>query len=479
MSLSHFHVPGWSVVSRSRRFPGRPRRPRLRPTLDQLEDRLAPAGIINGDFSIADPNDPGFGFTIRGNGSVVGGVAVLNEGTVVQTGFTQTFTVPPNTTQLRFTIVMSDLVDNGASSPPDAFEVALLDATTMTPLVGPPTGLGNTDAFLNIQQSGEVFFAPEVTIPGAGTSGQVAMPNYPLVVTVDLSGVAAGTSAVLSFDLIGFTPASSSVRIDDVEALQGPAPPPVSFYLDSASDSGMVGDDLTRFNPVTLVGATDPDQVVELDLDGDGFNDGMTTANATGQFTFVGATLVEGANNVRVQATNNAGTTTATRTITLDTQSPTGSLELPMNGTTVNQDLGYVEVQWTDPGASGIDPSTYGVDDITIAGVDVDQFDDLGNGRVRYRYSLDNDALAAGPVNVTLVAGQVADLVGNLNAETTQSFTLTQANAVPVAMADMYTTDEDTKLTVPAAPASWSTTPTRATPSRPSWSATPRTARSR
>ena len=43
-------------------------------------------------------------------------------------------------------------------NPPDAFEVALLDAATMDPLLGPAAGLTGTDAFLNLQATGEVYF---------------------------------------------------------------------------------------------------------------------------------------------------------------------------------------------------------------------------------------------------------------------------------------------------------------------------------
>jgi len=116
-----------------------------------------------------------------------------------------------------------------------------------------------------------------------------------------------------------------------------------------------VGDDLTRLATVRMIGTTDPAQPVLLDINGDGFNDGEATANGSGQFTFEAVALAEGANLVRLQATNEGGTTVASRNIVLDTQSPSGVLVTPQPGTFTNADLGYVEVQWTDAGPAGLD----------------------------------------------------------------------------------------------------------------------------
>jgi hypothetical protein len=93
-------------------------------------------GLINGSFSISDPADPQFGWTISGQGSVLGGRAVLNEDSRVTTRFSQTFVVPPRATSLSFTIESSTLMA-GSGGPPDALEVALLNANTMASLVTP------------------------------------------------------------------------------------------------------------------------------------------------------------------------------------------------------------------------------------------------------------------------------------------------------------------------------------------------------
>ncbi len=390
--------------------------------LERLENREMLSGLVNGDFSISNPSDPNYGWTTHGSASIANSQGILNEGTTVQTEFSQSFTIAPGTTTLEFTIVASDLVANGASSPPDAFEAALLNSQTNQPLVGPPTGLSNTDAFLNIQQAGEVSYAPQVTVPGAGASGSVASLTYPEQISVDVSSVPANTLATLYFDLIGFSPASSVVRVTDVAVNQGPAAPSVSFGLDPATDSGVLGDGITNFDPVNLIGVTDPNLTVSLDTTGNGFNNGTTTSDANGHFTFSGVTLGQGATPVRVEATNAQGTTIASQTITVDDQLPTGTLVTPAPNSTTGQDLGYVDVQWSDTGPAAIDSTTFGVGNITVTGVTIDAVQDLGNDLERYEYNLSGGTLSPGLITVSLVAGQVADLAGNVNAAATQSF---------------------------------------------------------
>ncbi len=320
---------------RSRRMDGRGNatgwrvRSKRRMLLEQLEERVVLSGLLNGNFSISDPSDSNYGWTTQGNASIANEEGILDEGTTVQTQFSQTFTVAPGTTTLEFTIVASDLVSNGASSPPDAFEAALLNSQTDQPLIGPVTGLSNTDAFLNIQQSGEVYYAPQVTVPGAGASGSVTTLTFPEQISVDVSSVPANTQATLYFDLIGFAPATSSVRITAITVNQGPALPTVSFTLDPATDSGPTGDNITNFDPVNLIGVTDPNLTVSLETTGNGFINGTTTSDTEGHFTFPGVELAQGANTVSVQATNAQGSSMATQTITIDQEVPAGVLESP------------------------------------------------------------------------------------------------------------------------------------------------------
>src|SRR5262249_26173666 len=145
-------------------------------------------------------------------GAAVNGQAVLNEDGRVFTGFSQTFVVPAGATTLRFILTSVHFGANGPN-PPDAFEAALLDAVTGLPLLGPTSGLSNTDAFFHLQPDGQVFFGPGVTVSGPATSGQTVSLGTAQTVTLDLSGLQAGTVATLYFDLLGFGPTTSSVAV--------------------------------------------------------------------------------------------------------------------------------------------------------------------------------------------------------------------------------------------------------------------------
>ena len=185
---------------------GRRASTKRRVVLERLEDRIALSGSAQRRLLDQQSVRPELRLDNQGNASIANGEGILNEGTTVQTEFSQSFTIAPGTTTLRFSIDAANLVSNGSASPPDAFEAASLNSQTNQPLVGPPTGLSSTDAFLNIQQTGEVYYAPQVTVPGAGASGAVASLTFPEQISVDVSSVPANTQATLFFDLIGFQP---------------------------------------------------------------------------------------------------------------------------------------------------------------------------------------------------------------------------------------------------------------------------------
>jgi PKD repeat protein len=208
----------------------------------------ASADLVNGDFGIADPNAAGFGWTIRGQGDVINGQAVLAEGGVRNSGFSQTFLVPEGATRLRFTVLRASFGENGPN-PPDAFEMALLRAGTLAPIVGTAAGLTHTDALFNLQGDGRVFFAGGVTVSGVAESGGRLGPDGPVTVQVDLAGVPAATALTVFFDLLGFGAANSSVTIDGV-GLTG-EPPVVDAGVDRTVDEG---------SPFAAAGSfTDPD----------------------------------------------------------------------------------------------------------------------------------------------------------------------------------------------------------------------------
>ncbi|NJO99058.1 MAG: hypothetical protein HC764_26250 [Pleurocapsa sp. CRU_1_2] len=124
-----------------------------RPTAKLTSDPLL--GITNGDFSIADTTTNTFAWDTRGASGVESGQAVLTEDSPFQSNFTQTFTVPESAKTIQFKLVETEL---GASelAPPDAFEVALLDANTKESLVT-DNDLTQTDSLLNIQPDGTTY----------------------------------------------------------------------------------------------------------------------------------------------------------------------------------------------------------------------------------------------------------------------------------------------------------------------------------
>jgi hypothetical protein len=376
--------------------------------------------LLNGDFSISDPGDPMFGWTQRGDAPINLGTAAPGETGLLNAGISQVFLVPEESQYLWFDIVSLDL-HASALNPPDTFEVALLDPVTLQPIVDSAVGLDGTDSLLNIQATGEVFFGSAVHLPFAFDSGDVTDLALPFTVEIALPDTVAGKEVALYFDLLGFGDDDSHVRIDNVRVTEG-QPLTLTLALDPVSDSGQLGDRVTNINPADLTGMTQPGAEVVLDTDGDGFDDGAVTADASGNFTFVGVPLISGSNHVLARATFDGQVATASVVITLDAQIPSGQLIAPSPDMLTNDDLGYVEIQWTDAGSAGLDPETFDPTDITVTGVTINRTEDLGEGLIRYWY--DGSMLSDGTVEVAVLADAVSDVAGNLNAAAIATFTL-------------------------------------------------------
>ncbi len=172
---------------------------------------LAPQYAVAPNPSFTNPEFAGnTGWSTTGTVSLGNGAAVLTESATAQTRLNQLFVLGARDRFLRFTL--SDIaLDDMNSAPDDAFEVALIDANTGLSLLG-GTGLTRTDALLNLQANGSERLAPGVT----STLNLDGSRNY----LVDLSGIAVGTVASLSFDLIGFgrsaAATSSHITVRDV-----------------------------------------------------------------------------------------------------------------------------------------------------------------------------------------------------------------------------------------------------------------------
>jgi RHS repeat-associated protein len=197
------------------------------------------------------------GWTTTGPVNALGGFVQLNENTSgLLTELRQTFTVPAQATTVSFDLVALGLDDATPGSLPDAFEASLLDASGSAAV--PAFGPGAT-AFFNANPgptagSGAAFrTAPGVTFDGRH-------------VTVDISHLAVGSQATLSFDLVGNPPAAGSTA--SVDNVQVNRQPPAETFTATA---------------LTLPAGAAPAGVTAADVDGDGHTDLVVTDPVGGQ----------------------------------------------------------------------------------------------------------------------------------------------------------------------------------------------------
>lgn len=205
-------------------------------------------GAFMGAFaSAANPqlSNPGFdgaqGWGTYGEVQMQGGAATLLENETSQTRLNQVFVV--NETDRVLSFRLSNLtLDDVENAPDDAFEVALINAHTGASLLG-GTGLTHNDAFFNLQASGAEHKAAQVSTQ--------RLADGSILVVVDLGGVAAGTVANLSFDLIGFgrgdAAVSSRVTVSDLRLGSGiqlvATDDAVRVVEDGEVDIDVIGDD--------------------------------------------------------------------------------------------------------------------------------------------------------------------------------------------------------------------------------------------
>ena len=178
-------------------------------------------GIANGDFEqlLDQWNHRGTVTTTSLGASFNTSTAVtLTEDSPILSQLSQTFVIPQDASQRYLTFdLLETTLGSTTHRPPDAFEVALLDATTLKPLVGTAIGLTNTDALLNLQSNGTLYLDDDVTVTALG--------NGHRRVRIDLGDLAPSTTATLYFDLLGFGAADSRITIDNITFGKGSTPP--------------------------------------------------------------------------------------------------------------------------------------------------------------------------------------------------------------------------------------------------------------
>jgi PKD repeat protein len=213
--------------------------------------------LLNGGFDVENPSAPTYGWRNFGAAAVIGNRAVLGEdGSRLFSNFMQTFVMPDGARSLTF-VIPSVVFGSNNGLPPDAFEVALLNTATGEAIGGALAELSDTDALLNIQPDGRVFFRNGVTVSGAQQSGDVIALHSPIVVTIDLAGVDAGTIVTLYFNLVGFGATQSEAQVDNVVLDADTAEPPV------ANDDTVVTDEDTPVVIDVLANDTDADGALD------------------------------------------------------------------------------------------------------------------------------------------------------------------------------------------------------------------------
>jgi VCBS repeat-containing protein len=211
----------------------------------------------------------------------------LAETTDTQTSLSQAFTLGANDRFLSFTVDQLELHGSGTelqsapTGPSDAFEVALLDATTYQPLLdsanGAPSGVGglgwtHSDAALNLQHDASGALVEHKTQGIRSVLNADGSTTY----TLDLRFLSVGSSVLLAFDLLGFGAADSKVTLRNIHL--GAVPIAVDDAVTTAEDT-----------PVTIaalandVDATQPGYVPVIVS---GAQHGSVTVNADGTFTY-------------------------------------------------------------------------------------------------------------------------------------------------------------------------------------------------
>ena len=336
------------------------------------------SGIFNSNFSITDPANAQYGWDQSGDVSIANGQAVLSENSNVISTLSQLFTLPAGSTHLRFTLVDVNLQTNGANRPSDAFEVALLEASTLTPLAGVTAGLTQTDSLFNIQQDGTVRFSNRVTLSTGTLSGSTLDLTQPVIVDIDLTGITVGAGARLSFDLLGFGDRTSTIVLDNVLLTNGqPTAAPVAV-----NDSYSVAEGGT-FLSTQLSGLLANDTDIDTSQAGlasalvNGPLQGTLTLNADGSFTYVhnGSETLTDSFTYRVSdGINFSNLATVSLTITPTNDAPTIAA-IPAQSVEQGRTL-TVNVIAIDPDDSNISPEssalTFSLQPNTLTGISLD-----------------------------------------------------------------------------------------------------------
>jgi hypothetical protein len=240
------------------------------------------------------------GWWTSGNVSTVGnGGTTLRETAAAQSRLAQAFIVNPGDRMLSFRVDARLLAGN-ARGPGDAFEVALLDASTGLPVLGDAgrVGLTRADALLNLQSSGSERLASGVR--------QEANVDGTSTYYIDLPETLAGLPVLLSFDLLGFGTLASAVTVSDIELVRDPRA--VADHVELDEDQTATGN--VSNNDITLGRQVRVERV-------DGPAHGQLVLAEDGSFSYVPEANYHGTDSFSYRLVDMAGRVSNTATVRL------------------------------------------------------------------------------------------------------------------------------------------------------------------
>lgn len=331
---------------------------------DSIVDDLhngPPSGVQDGGFDQGGAPD----WNQFGSVDVSTGEAVLAEGDLLFSDVSQVFKIPVGAESISFSISGLSLNANDRN-PPDAFEVALLDAVGISPLAHVP-GLSHTDALLNIQADGTVFLADGVTI-----TGDVSSDSFD--VTISLAVAQAGDPVALFFDLIRFGDAESTVTIDGVTINAAATTDPEAPVVDAGTGTARIDEGSRLSRPGSFSDANGADTYTATVDYGDGGGVQTLGLGGTG-FLLDHLYAQNGTYLVTVNVTDGSDLVgTDTILVTVDNVAPTvevGGDRSVAFGTPV-----AVGGSFGDPGLADTHTASIDWGDGTVESVTVDQVND-------------------------------------------------------------------------------------------------------
>ncbi|HVZ43899.1 MAG TPA: Ig-like domain-containing protein [Ramlibacter sp.] len=217
---------------------------------------------------------------------------------------------------------------DGSYKAGDTIEIQVVFSEAVNVSGGTPTLALNSDASataMYVSGSGSDTLTFEYTIGSGDASADL---DYTATTDLALNGGTIQDAAGNDADLTLASPgAAGSLGDNNAIVVDTDAPnAPDTLALDSGSDSGASGDDITNDSTPTITGHAEPDSKVTL-YDGVTVVGTVTADGTTGDWAITSTTLTDGGHTLTATATDAAGNTSTDSTgltVTIDTIAPAG-----------------------------------------------------------------------------------------------------------------------------------------------------------